>query len=144
MRGLFHWLVGSNTGANKLTAVSFGLLIVRLGTGLMMAVGHGWGKITSFNELAMKFPDPLGLGPGLSAALVVFAEFFCAIAVALGLFTRGAAVPLIITMAIAGFVIHGDDPFGKQELAFMYLTVFATLFFTGAGKFSVDRLFGRK
>jgi putative oxidoreductase len=144
MRGLFYWLVGSNTGANKLTAVSFGLLILRVSTGVMMAFGHGWGKLSGFSERAATFPDPLGVGSGLSLSLAVFAEFFCSIAVALGLFTRGAVIPLIITMAVAGFVIHGDDPFREQELAFIFLTVFATLFFTGAGKFSVDRLIGRK
>lgn len=144
MRGLFYWLVGANTGTDKQPAVSFGLLVLRLGTGLMMAFGHGWGKFSTFGERAAHFADPFGLGPGLSLSLAVFAELFCSIALALGLFTRGVVIPLIITMLTAGLIIHGDDPWQRKELAFLYLVPLLTLFFTGAGSFSIDRVIGRK
>jgi putative oxidoreductase len=72
---------------------------------------------------------------------VIFAELICAVLVALGLFTRMATVPLIITMAVAFFVAHGADPFAKKELAFLYMTGFLGLFFTGPGDFSVQRFF---
>jgi putative oxidoreductase len=72
--------------------------------------------------------------------LTVFAEFFCALALALGLLTRAAVIPLIVTMLTAAFVILGDDPFGKKELALLYLVPFVTILIVGPGRFSLDRL----
>jgi putative oxidoreductase len=56
----------------------------------------------------------------------------------LGVATRFAAVPLAVTMLVAAFAIHADDPWAKKELALLYAVPFVTLVFTGAGKFSVD------
>ena len=118
---------------------SLGLLLVRLGAGGMMLAGHGWAKLSGFSEMASRFPDPLGLGSSTaSLSLTVFAEFFCAAAVVLGVATRFAAVPLAVTMLVAAFAIHADDPWAKKELALLYAVPFVTLVFTGAGKFSVD------
>ena len=77
-------------------------------------------------------------------SLVVFAEFFCSIALMVGFITRGAVIPLIITMFVAAFVIHGDDPFNKKELALLFLTAYSVILITGPGKYSLDRLMGRK
>ncbi len=117
---------------------SIGLLILRLFTGGCMLLAHGWGKLTGFGDLSSKFPDPIGLGSTPSLALAVFAEVFCAIAIMLGLFTRAAAIPLLITMLVAAFVIHGDDPFQKKEFALLYAAPFLMLIFTGAGSLSID------
>jgi len=103
-----------------------------------MLLAHGWGKLTGFGDLSSKFPDPIGLGSTPSLALAVFAEVFCAIAIMLGLFTRAAAIPLLITMLVAAFVIHGDDPFQKKEFALLYAAPFLMLIFTGAGSLSID------
>jgi len=118
---------------------SLGLLLLRLAAGGMMLFGHGWAKLIDFSDVAPNFPDPLGLGSNnFSLALAVFAEFFCAAAVMIGIATRLAAVPLVITMLVAAFVVHGDDPWAKKELALLYVAPFLTLVFTGAGKFSFD------
>ncbi len=132
----------NKTTDQKLT--SFGLLVLRVGIGAIMATAHGWGKLTGYTERMSSFADPFGLGPAVSLTLVVFAEFFCSILIVLGAFTRLAVIPLIVTMATAAFIIHADDPFGRKELAFMFLTAFSALLFTGAGKYSVDGLMGRK
>lgn len=58
--------------------------------------------------------------------------------VVIGFGTRLAALPLVFTMGIAAFVVHGSDPWAKKELAVLYGAVFLVLFFTGAGRFSVD------
>ncbi len=121
-----------------------GLLMLRLGTGLLMLFAHGMPKLLGFGDKAAVFPDPLGLGSPLSLALAVFAEVFCAALIALGLFTRLAAVPLVITMLVAAFIIHADDPFRKMEFALVYAIPFLTLAFSGAGRFSLDaRFFGK-
>lgn len=125
------------------TAGSFGLLILRIFAGATMAIAHGWGKLKGFSEMSSQFPDPIGVGSPTALGLAVFAEFFCSIAIVLGLFTRAAAIPLLITMLVAAFMIHGSDPFQKKELALFYGTVFLTLVFTGAGKFSIDAKLGR-
>jgi putative oxidoreductase len=116
------------------------ILIVRIAVGCFMLT-HGIGKFENlFSGEEIKFGDPIGIGKSTSLALTVFAEFFCSILLILGLATRLAVIPLIITMAVAAFVIHATQGFGKQEMALLYLLVFVTLFVTGSGKYSLDRL----
>lgn len=107
-----------------------------------MAFSHGWGKLQGLLEGDFSFADPLGIGQAPSLVLTVFAEFVCGVLVALGLFTRAALVPLIITMVVAVFIVHADDPFGKQEFGLLFLVPYATLFLTGPGKYSLDKKFG--
>ncbi|MCB1197892.1 MAG: DoxX family protein [Deltaproteobacteria bacterium] len=116
-----------------------GLLTLRIAAGGFMLFSHGLGKLTHFSDIAPKFPDPLGVGHSFSLGLTVGAEFFMAGMVLLGVYTRWACVPLIITMAVAGLIIHGDDPFTKKELAFIYLSMYTTLFLTGGGKYTLDK-----
>src|SRR5688500_226551 len=96
--------------------IAVGLVILRVGSGGFMLVMHGWGKLVSFGARSATFSDPLGVGSTLSLALAVFAEVFCAIAVMLGLATRGAAAMLVITMWVAAFLHHAADPWSKKEL----------------------------
>lgn len=117
-----------------------GLLILRVGFGGTMLLSHGLGKLMAFSEHSASFPDPIGVGPTASMALAVFAEAVCAALVVLGIGTRLAAVPLIVTMAVAALVIHAADPWQKKEMAILYGTVFVALFFTGGGKYSLGHL----
>lgn len=119
-------------------------LLLRLSFGSMMMFGHGWGKLASFSTRAVTFSDPLGIGSLASLSLTVFAEFFCSLAVILGLATRATAVPLIIAMLVAATIIHGGDPFARMEKALLYLTSFLVLFFAGPGRFSLDALISRR
>lgn len=117
--------------------------LLRFGSGAAM-ITHGYPKFMKLLEGGeIKFADPLGVGVMLSLILAVFAELFCAVLVALGLFTRAAVIPLIVTMAVAAFVVHGADPFGKKELALLYLLAYILIFAGGSGSFSVDRLRGK-
>ncbi len=106
--------------------------------GGMMLVNHGLPKLIGFNQKMNEFPDPIGLGNEVSLALTVFAEFFCALALMLGIYTRLAIIPLTITMLTAAFVIHWDDPFSKKEFALLYAIPFVAMAFTGPGKYSID------
>lgn len=121
-------------------SLSIGLLILRVSCGLMMIQGHGWSKLMNFGEKAATFSNPVGLGSYLSFSLVVFAEFFCAVAIILGLATRFVAIPIIITMSVVVFIVHSDDPWRRSELAALYIVPFLMLVFSGAGDFSLDRL----
>ena len=86
----------------------------------------------------------LGLGPAVSLALVVFAEFFCSILLVIGFMTRAALIPLIITMAVAVFSAHSGDIFGKGELAALYLVTYTSLLLTGPGRYSIDGIISRR
>lgn len=121
------------------TLISVGLLVLRIGVGVMMMV-HGYQKMQGFAEMAGGFPDPLGVGNKTSLILAISAEFGCSLLLLIGLATRLAAVPLAFTMIIALFVIHGADPWQKKELAAIYLLIYGTLIFTGPGKLSLDHL----
>ena len=121
-----------------------GLLVLRLSFGCFMLT-HGWEKFSTFSEKADVFPDPLGMGSQLSLISAIGSELGCSILLILGLATRVAAVPLAFTMFIALFMVHGGDPWKKQELAACYLAVYVSIFLLGPGKLSLDHLlFGRK
>lgn len=124
--------------------LDFLVLILRITLAAFMLT-HGWPKLTRlFAGGEIQFGDPIGLGPAISLILVVFAEFFCSVLIGIGLGTRLAAIPLIITMAVAAFVAHGSDPFGRKEIALLYLLFYLTLLVIGSRKYSIDYLITRK
>lgn len=120
-------------------SIDVGLLLVRLTLAVLM-IPHGYSKFVSFAERSDSFPDPLGVGHPVSLCLVIFAELFCSILLAIGLFSRFALLPLIVTMIVAVLIIHGDDPFGDKEHALLFLVPYFGLFLTGPGGWSLDRL----
>jgi putative oxidoreductase len=86
----------------------------------------------------------MGMGPVFSLALTVFAEVLCSILILLGLGTRVAVIPLIVTMLVAVFYIHSQDPFVKQEMGLHYLLVYAALLISGSGRYSADFLIEKR
>lgn len=127
---------------------SLGLLLHRLVFAGFLLVGHGWGKLMSFSEKAGSWPDPLHIGHQLSMGCTIFCEVFCSALVVLGLATRMAVLPVVFMMSVAAFIIHAGAPFfmaggAAKEPALLYLAAFAVLFFTGAGRFSLDGLIGK-
>jgi putative oxidoreductase len=121
-----------------------GLLVMRLWAGLIMFYAHGWGKLMSFGDQVGIRDGFLGMPGELAAGLLVFAEVFCAILLALGLATRAVAVPLFITMMIAAFIGHGGDPFRDKELALFFGTAYFMFMLTGPGKYSLDHVIEKK
>ncbi|HEX2897656.1 MAG TPA: DoxX family protein [candidate division Zixibacteria bacterium] len=122
------------------TLWNVGLLVLRATTGLLLAFGHGWGKLSNYSEMSTQFADPFGFGMAASLGMTFFAEFFCAIAVALGILARVATLPLIIMFLTIVLLIHGEDPWAKKEFALLYLIPFLTILLTGPGKYSLDNL----
>jgi|CXWL01.1.fsa_nt_gi putative oxidoreductase len=124
-------------------SADLGLLTLRLGACLMMLT-HGIPKLQRVLAGNFSFGDPLGIGAVPSLFLVVFAEVVCVAAVLVGFRVRWAAVPVVVTMAVAAFVANAGEPFGEKELALLYGTAFLTLALTGGGRHSLDaKLAGR-
>ena len=136
MKKLFSTGVSDN-------ALSFALLVLRIGAGSLMMINHGLDKLMHFAQKAPRFADPFHIGSTTSLSMVVFAEFFCAAFIILGLFTRLATIPLIIAMSVALFFAHKGEFFGKGESAGLFLVCFIALLFTGPGKVSLDRLIAK-
>lgn len=126
------------------TKTSLALVILRVAAGSFMLT-HGTGKFSAlFSGDPILFADPFGFGAAASLALVVFAEVFCSIFLIVGIATRFAAVPLMITMLVAAFIAHANDGFGKQELPLLYTSIYVVLAICGAGKFSIDKWIYKK
>lgn len=119
--------------------LDWALLLLRLMFGLGMLYSHGLRKMDRlFSGEEIKFANPFGLGEEVSLALAVFAEVLCAALLALGLFTRLATIPLIITMLVAVFIAHAGEPFKEMEMGLLYLVSYVAILLTGPGWYSVD------
>lgn len=99
---------------------------------------HGIGKLYDWLGGQTDFFDPFGIGGQTSLGLVVFAEFFCSLLVIIGLYTRLALIPLIITLAVAFFMFHAKDELMDKELPLVYLLNSLVLLLTGPGSYSLD------
>ena len=123
---------------HKAFRIDIALLIARVAIGAFMLV-HGLPKMEKlFSGEPVAFANIFGMGQELSLGLAVFAEVICSVFILLGLGTRLAVIPLIITMLVAVFYIHGADPFVKQEMGLHYLIVYVMLLIMGSGRYSVD------
>ena len=125
------------------TQVSLFLFAMRLLFGILL-ISHGIQKWMNFEHLSTTFPDPIGIGSEYSLYLAIFGEVICSVAFIFGFLYRLAMIPMIITMAVAFFVIHGNDPFAQKELAFIYLLVFIFMYAIGPGRLSVDYMIWKK
>ncbi|HLT95094.1 MAG TPA: DoxX family protein [Membranihabitans sp.] len=127
-----------------MSSKDLGLFLIRVVFGVSMLLGHGlakWGKLWTGQH--SQFETPFGLEPALTLGIAVLAEVGGSILVILGLLTRLALIPLIITMSVALFVVHDGDAFTTMEKALLYGATFLGLWFTGPGKLSLDYLFHR-
>lgn len=119
------------------------MLILRIGTGLSFAIFHGYGKIMGgipkWKALGSKM-SYLGLDflPEFWGFMAAFAEFFGAILLVIGLFTRPAAFLLAFTMLVA--IIMHYSSHESYSHALEAFTVFMAIMIAGPGRFSLDHL----
>ncbi len=99
---------------------------------------HGIPKLMKMVGGDFSFGDPIGIGEPASLVLAVLGEVVFPILVIIGFKTRLSAIPVIITMAVAAFIVHAADPFGTKEMAILYLIGFTAMALLGAGRYSVD------
>ena len=123
-------------------AFSAAMLLLRLSVGILM-MNHGYDKLVHFSEYQPKFINFLGIGTTMSFALVIFAEFFCSLFLILGLFTRFATIPLIISCLVIIFRENHGQVFNQNALVPLYLTCYLVLLLVGPGRVSVDSMIGK-
>jgi len=123
---------------NNSTNYNLGLLLLRVGFGGMMLI-HGIPKLLKMISGDFSFGDPIGIGEPASLVLAVLSEVLFPILVVIGFKTRLSSIPVIITMAIAAFIVHAADPLGTKEKAILFLIGFIAIALLGAGKYSVDK-----
>lgn len=115
-----------------------GMAFLRISMSFLM-LSHGFPKFQKLISGDFAFGDPIGIGEAPSLILTVIGEFICPILIIIGFKTRLAAVPTIITMFVAAFIVHGTDSFDIKEKAVLYLVGFISIALLGPGKFSVDK-----
>jgi len=108
----------------------------------------GWGKLNDLGSVADYFAQ-LGLpAPMFQAGLAASAEFFCGGLLLLGLATRLAVVPLIITMIVALRTALWDQIDGFISLfglgEFLYIVLMMWLGVAGPGPLSADTWLARR
>ena len=122
---------------NHSSSYNFGLLLLRVGFGGMMLT-HGIPKLLKMISGDFSFGDPIGIGEPASLVLAVLGEVVFPVLVIFGYKTRISALPILITMIVAAFIVHAADPLATKEKAILYLIGFAAIAFLGAGKYSID------
>ena len=125
--------------------IDLGLLVVRASFGLALALAHGYGKLVNPERFIQGLTTRGFPLPGFFGWAAIVSEFVGGLLLALGLLTRPAAALVLVTLSVAAFDVHADDPFKKKELALAYAVVGLALLVTGAGRLSLDQhLFGPK
>jgi putative oxidoreductase len=119
-------------------ATDLGLLIVRVFSGLALALAHGWGKIPPRPGF-IGMIGGMGLpAPELFAWLAALAEFGGGLLLALGLLTRPVSFVLIVHFLVVVFLAHAGDAFGDRELPLFFLVAALLFLLAGPGRYSAD------
>ena len=120
-----------------------GPTLARIAIGVVF-MGTGWGKLHNLDKITSFFTE-LGIpAPGFNAVLVSSAELICGVLILFGLFTRLAAIPLIIVMIVAIVTAKRSEIGGLSDLLgfveTLYVVLLAWLATAGPGPFSLDRI----
>jgi putative oxidoreductase len=122
-------------------------LVARITLGVLFA-STGWGKVHNLDKVTGFFQELHIPMPGLNAVVVSYSELVCGALLVVGLASRLATVPLIVSMAVAlvtakASEIHGlADLFGAVELTYLVLCLFIAV--SGPGPVSLDHLLARR
>ncbi len=128
--------------------VDLGLTVLRIVVGIIF-VAHGGQKLFVFglDGVAAGFGQMGVPMAGLLGPLVAFVEFFGGFALIAGLLTRLASLGLASTMLVATLVVHLKNGFfnpGGIEFTLSLMASTSLLALTGAGRWSIDALIGRR
>ena len=123
--------------------IALGLLIIRIFIGLRAIYGVidnvvNWDKMHEFSRFLANYKFPM---PTVSAILSVAIQLFCGFFLLVGWKTKWSAVLMFFNFLTAIFMVHlpNGDSIEASTPALAMLFISACLFFTGAGKYSVDK-----
>jgi putative oxidoreductase len=122
-------------------------LLGRLAVGLLF-MSTGWGKVHSLDKVTHFF-ETLGIPlPAFNAVLVGYSELVCGTLLVLGLLTRLATFPLVMSMIVAILTAKRADLHGVFDLVgfdeFTYLVVLVMIAIIGPGSVSLDAMLVRR
>lgn len=122
------------------------LLLARLTVGIEF-VSTGWGKVHNLAKVTAYFGE-LGIpAPALNATFASFTELVCGSLLVLGLGSRLAACPLIVTMIVAIITAKKDELHGVTDLVgfveWTYIALLAVVAVFGPGIASLDTYVAR-
>lgn len=126
------------------------LTVLRVGIGLMMALAHGWPKVTGGTERWERLGGAMAsLGiesfPLFWGAAAAFTELVGGLLLVLGLLTRPAAVLLLFTMFVAAVSHWSSEPsLGSISHPVETGLALLALLIAGPGKHSLDALLSRR
>jgi putative oxidoreductase len=116
-------------------------LLARLAVGLLF-MSTGWGKVHSISKVTEFFESLHIPAPGFNAVLVGYSELIGGALLVLGLVTRLAAIPLIVSMVIAILTAKLGDLHNVFDLVgfdeFTYLVVLVMIVLLGPGSVALD------
>lgn len=120
----------------------FPLLLARITVGWIFAQS-GWAKINAIDPVIQFFTSLNLPAPVFQAHLVAYTELIAGALILVGLATRYATIPLIITMIVAIIKVTAPDAdetsdyFAASEYLYIVLMLFLIVY--GAGAVSLDR-----
>ena len=118
-------------------------LLLRGTIGLVFA-STGWGKVHNLDKVTAFFTELKIPMPHLNAIVVGWSELICGSLLVLGLATRFAVIPLIISMIVALLTAIRPDIHGFLDLVakdeWLYMMVLMAIGILGPGKASIDKL----
>jgi|HubBroStandDraft_1064217.scaffolds.fasta_scaffold00946_1 putative oxidoreductase len=118
-------------------------LLGRLAVGLLF-MSTGWGKVHSIDKVTAFFESLHIPAPGPNAVVVGYSELIGGTLLVLGLATRLAAIPLIVSMVVAILTAKLGDLHNVFDLVgfdeFTYLVVLVMIVLIGPGAVALDHL----
>jgi len=117
------------------------LLALRIVLGIIM-IAHGYPKVSGGLSEHVHHVSNLGL-PGWLAYCSAAAEFFGGILVLIGLFTRVAALAIVVNMSVAIWKVHWKNGLlgnGGYQFPLALAAIAFALIFLGAGPIALDSI----
>lgn len=130
--------------------VDAGLLLLRIGTGLILFLRHGWEKVSRMTLVNPKMPSMYGLGHNTSWVLALLSDGVLSLVLIFGLGTRWIALFQFCSIFTAWAFVHhfiflGRDPGADHgELICLYLSSLLALIVAGAGRYSLDAVLDKE
>jgi putative oxidoreductase len=127
-------------------------LAARVGLVLLYVI-FGWSKLTNYGGTVSYMAMTGAPLPEISAVIAIAIEFFVGIAILVGIFTRPLALLMAVYTLATALIGHhywtmsGADQLANETNFYKNVSImagFLLLYITGAGKYSLDAIFGER